>query len=120
MGVVDKGINVTIKNKLDNLNQDYIDQEVKVVRDTFLVLSGLDAGLAILKSSQAGFTFIIQLKTQFGNIIEPLHRMVTKAWMVSFASLCSLGIIKFCYKLVDKLGSFFLTLLVGFYFCLLF
>lgn len=119
LGVVDKGYDVVIKNKLDSINQTYISEEIKEVRQVFIVLSEIEAGLAILKSAEAGFTFIVELKTQFGNILEPLHKMVNNAWLISFASLCSLGLIEMSYKLADKLGNFFLSSLVLVYLCLL-
>jgi hypothetical protein len=115
LGVVDKVFDVTLKNKMDTINHTYLADETKEVRDIFLVLSEMKAGLAILKSAQAGFTFILELETQFGNIIEPLHRMVDNAWRVSFASLISLEMIRFAVVLTDEFGNFFLTLFLFVY-----
>jgi hypothetical protein len=65
----------------------YLEKSEAASKNTFILLSIAKSGIAILESSQAGISFIVDADVQLGKAFESLKHLVDSAWKLSLGGL---------------------------------
>lgn len=85
-------------------------------QETFLLLSTLKASMAVLGSSSAGFSFIVDVNVTLGEIFSPLQDMLDHAWEFSLGSLSVILMSQLLLEIVEKLFEPYLLMVVFLWF----
>jgi hypothetical protein len=74
---------------------DYLESSAEKSGASFLILSGIKGGVAILEGSTIGGEAVVTTDIQVGDAVQPIYDFIDVAWRVTFASgviVCALGI----------------------------
>jgi hypothetical protein len=100
------------RGKLLSENFTFLNESRTEGLETFTLLTGIKTGIALIESSNAGISFIVDVQIQVGKIATALSEMVNYAWAGAFISLGVITSIEILLKLFDNLASPFLYLLL--------
>lgn len=110
-GLTDNLIGALGHNHIYQQAETYLQEAEKASTKTFIALSAAKAGLAILQSSRAGFSFIVEAEVQLGNAFTALSHLVDYAWEGSLIGLLVLTITQLALKFSYSILSLIFTLL---------
>jgi len=86
----------------------FLDRATEEAFGTFLVLSGLKSGLALLQSSSAGISFIVDVDVQVGEVLHSIKEVVDYGWSASLISLSVLAGIRILLEFLHVLSPLLL------------
>lgn len=105
--------------RMSESNSAFIIESENAATETFLVFSTIKAGLALMQSSSAGVSFIVDMDLQVGQILQSLKEVVDVAWSASLVSMSSLFtmhlITKWSETLTNPLLHIFFVALIAHY-----
>lgn len=96
------------RQKLHELNEAFLDEAGHEAFETFMLLSILKAGLAVMSSSSAGISFIVDMDVQVGQLISSSKEIVDTGWLVSIAGIAVIKGIRMVLDILDTYAAFFL------------
>lgn len=88
--------------RLIDFSISHLEEAGKDAAETFLVLSTLKGGLALLQSTLIGVSFIADFQIQVGQLLQHVQESVTRAWQYSFAAMSVLETLSLVLKGVRK------------------
>ncbi|NQY80936.1 MAG: hypothetical protein HRT47_11545 [Candidatus Caenarcaniphilales bacterium] len=91
-----------------SLLESYREHAVKV----FLLLSGLEAGLAVMKSLEVGISFIADIQSKLGNVLSSFYNLIITAWTGSLISITSMTLLDNLLSIIDYLAIPIISLVV--------
>jgi hypothetical protein len=98
-------------NMIDTLGRGFLKQESTAFlkeaelrsQETFVLLSMGKASMAVVGSSTAGISFLVDMNVTLGKIISPLQDMFQHAWDFSLGSLTVILVSQVLLEIVEKL-----------------
>ncbi len=108
--LADKLVKVCGVQRLVEANHDYLQNSFEKSGASFLVLSGIKGGVAILEGSTIGGEAVVTTDIQVGDAVQPIYDLIDVAWRITFASGAVLLLTMLLLDTIFQWGPTFLTL----------
>ena len=93
------------RGHIAEVNTAYLHQTKTILSDSILVLVALDSGLAVLESSTAGISFIVDVQVQVGSLFSTLQTHIRYALDATMAALGGTLVMENLLALADRLSA---------------
>lgn len=84
---IDYSLDAMGRGHIAAVNAAYLHQTKTILSESILVLAALDSGLAVLESSTAGISFIVDVQVQVGSLFSTLQTHIRYALDATMAAL---------------------------------
>lgn len=105
------------RKQLYDHNEGYLDHATEDAFATFLLLSGMKAGLAVMSSSSAGVSFIVDMNVQVGEMVASASDVVEYGWRASLVGLSVLGGLRVVMEALDAVAPLLVQALLAALLC---
>ncbi|MCG8433117.1 MAG: hypothetical protein MJA83_03680 [Gammaproteobacteria bacterium] len=103
-GKVSDALNTYGLETIEIADSAYLEQAKKEVTELLILFSRLKAGVAIVKSSGGGISFIVDVNVTLGEVLSPIDDLINNGWIASQISLAALSAADKLLEL-SKIGS---------------
>ncbi len=107
-GHLSRGIQLAGLSRIEEANEKYLEESYEKARDTFLVLTGIKAGLAIIKGSSVEATFIVGTSKTVGDVVKPVYKAINVVWRTCLAAAVTLLFMRLLLPIVQDVGQWLL------------
>ena len=101
------------RQSLVETDEAYLEGALEESFASFLLLSGLKSGLAVMQSSEAGVSFIVNVDVQVGRFVNTAKEIVDAGWIASLVSLSSIEVLSILLRLSDEVNPYLICLLLS-------
>ena len=101
--VLDNLVDLVVRDSLKEMSLTFLKDSEKHAEETFALLSAGKGALAVVGSSSAGISFIVDIQVQLGNIMTPLVDLFDHAWRFTLASLSVIFLAQVLFEILDYL-----------------
>ena len=101
--VIDNAIDFAGRDYINQLSMTFLKDSESHTQETFLLLSAGKGSMAVLESSEAGISFIVDVNVRLGNMISPLKEAFDYAWEFTLGSLSIILLSQMLLNIVDAL-----------------
>lgn len=98
------------RQALADHNHRFLNEATVEAFETFVLLSAMKAGLAVMNSSSAGISFIVDMNVQIGQLVASTKEMVDTGWTVTVMGLSCLSGIRILHEVLDTFSLLFFHL----------
>lgn len=101
------------RQALSEHNHKFLNEATLEAFETFALLSAMKAGLAVMNSSSAGISFVVDMEVQIGQMVESTKEMVDAGWTATVVALSCLSGIRILHEVLDHFSFFFFHLFLA-------
>ncbi|HEX9934125.1 MAG TPA: hypothetical protein VGB38_02920 [bacterium] len=111
LGLTERGMNAAGLRRLSQANDDYLKASFNRSLQTFVVLTAVKTGLAVVEGSEIGVGFGIQI----GNVVQAAYDYVDMAWRTVLASMAILTGTRFLLQAAGLLDHWSMAAFFAFF-----
>jgi hypothetical protein len=102
--VTDKVVKAAGVGQMVQANDEYLNDSLKKSGGSFMILSAIKAGVAVIEGSTVGGEAVATVDIEVGDAVQSIYDFIDMAWKITFFSGATLFLVKVVLQQITALG----------------